>query len=224
MRSLFTCLVFLIGASGAEAQDSQKWIVRLGATGTGTSDEGVVLFSEATGLGAQAFEFSNSWGVALNADRALTRRLRLGVHAGYATTDFTLKVATPGGGSFADTDQTTMAPLLLELKLSLLPDRRANPHIGFAGGMMFAKNVRLRSDASGPVTDFTFENPPIGGYVLGVDLMLDAAGSWLAFFQIKSLTLDYTVEPNSLVPGQTLLDQRLRDSLNHLVLGVGYAF
>ncbi len=110
---------------------------------------------------------------------------------------------------------------MVELKLALLPDRRVNPHVGVAGGLTMARSVRLTAIPSADPDDFEFETRRIIGYVLGLDVVLDRDARWLAFFQIKSLGITYALKRNAIVPGQVLLDQPVKDALNHLVLGIG---
>ena len=93
---LAAVVLLLVVPSKLAAQETGSWIIRLGAVGSGTADEGTWTFSSSTGLGDQVFEFSNSWGVAVGGEYIFAGHIHLGVHLTYTTTDFALTV-TPGG-------------------------------------------------------------------------------------------------------------------------------
>lgn len=211
--------------TSVRAQGSGSWILRVGAVGSGTSDEGTWTFKPSTNLGAQVFEFSNSWGAALTAERVLGQHLHLGVHLAYASTDFALTVSPPAGAtSFTSRDKTSYVPLLGEVQYGFLPGSRANPRLGVGAGKFFTRDVRLGTDAQVAEADFEFDDPVILSYGAGVDVSVDRAGVWLLSFDVKSTRYEYTLGTNVWVDTQTLLDQDAALSFNHLVLSLGRRF
>ena len=221
-RSWPAAMVFLSLAglpAVACAQDGPRWIVRLGGTASGTLDDGIINFAPGTGLGAQAFHFSNSWGASLTAERVWNAHWLTGVHLAWSPTTFRLTLSQSNGQSFVTEDRTTFAPALVEIKYGFLPDRRVNPFVGVTGGLLLARDVQLSRGPGEPLTDFSFADNKTFGYTLGADLSMP--GGWLLHLSVRSLGFEYALDANALVPAQTLLDQSFADAFNHFVLGIG---
>lgn len=187
------------------AQESGAWIVRLGAVGSATSDEGIWNFNRSSGLGSQIFEFSNSWGAAITGERVFRRHLHVGIHFVYATTDFALTVTPTGGGSpFTGRDKTSYVPILGEIQYAFLPASRVNPRLSVTAGKFFTRDVRLQTTPSAAAVDFKFEHPVIVGFGLGADVRLSDSGAWILSFDMKSTRYEYTLVANDWVDTQTL--------------------
>ncbi len=224
-RVLAVAVTLIVTPAAVFAQESGAWIVRLGAVGSATSDDGIWNFNASTGMGSQVFEFSNSWGVAITGERVFRRHLHLGVHLVYAPTDFALTVTPTGGGSpFTSRDKTSYMPILAEIQYAPLPASRVNPRLSVTAGKFFTRDVRLRTAPSTAVVDFQFENPVIVGFGLGADVRLGDSGAWILSFDMKSTRYEYTLVANDWVDPQTLLNQDATLAFDHLVFSLGRRF
>ena len=224
-RVLSVAMAFIAAPTTICAQESGAWILRLGAIGSATSDEGIWNFKASSGLGPQVFEFSNSWGAAVTGERVVGRHLRLGLHIVYATTDFALTVTpTDGGSPSISRDQTSYAPILGEIQFAVLPTSRVNPRLGLTAGKFFTRDVQLRTEPSAPLVDYEFEDPIIVGFGIGVDVRLGDSGVWLLSFDMKSTRYEYTLVANDWVDPQTLLNQDATLAFDHLVFSLGRSF
>ena len=223
MTKKFIFLLFVVTLCfiKAKAQTNPKWIFRTGATGTGTFDDGIWVFNNSSGLGAQTFTFQNSWGFLLEADYLAHSNWLTGVHLAISPTDFQLAIEENGSTSIHK-DKTSFHVLLLEEKYLFAKGKAFRPFLGITGGLLWTKDLEFSIRNQSP-TKFTFQNPFIYGFVFGADWEIGKK-AWLLHFGIRGLTFDYTLEKTNLTDHQTLLDQVFWMNFNHLQLGVGKRF
>ena len=219
MKTLLLFFILLLTIGPVDAQN-QRFKIRFGITGTGTSDEGLWYFRESQGLGPQVFKFQNSWGLGIDLNYQLTERLMAGIHFAISRTGFQL--AVDDGISVEITeDNTSHNQLIAEAMYTTMYDKVFRPFIGLNAGILFTRDIQLTIGSEDQA--FEFINPFIYGLVMGFDLAIGSNG-WSMHFIIRGQTFEYTTRETALTYRQTLLDQVWWMNYNHLQFGIGKSF
>lgn len=204
-----------------QAQDENGWIIRLGAVGTGTFDDGIWTFNASSGLGQQAFTFQNSWGIALDVHYRYQGRWMTGMHYAWSHTGFQIEISDGNRETSVHRDPTSFTPVLLEQIYQFRKGKVLRPYLGATVGILFTRNIELSNLPVNPnQLSFTFQNPFIYGFVVGVDYEFGNRGLFLQT-AIRALTFEYTMEETALTDHQTLLDQVFWMNYNHIQIGIG---
>ena len=202
------------------AQNDNAWLVRIGAVGTGTFDEGIWTFNDQTGLGQQKFTFGNSWGIGLTIHYRYNDQWKTGVHLALSYTSFELEITDNAFGTISDRDYTTFNPLLIEQLYQFRKAKAFRPYIGLCAGALFTRNIKLTIPPATNPTAFTFVNPFIFGFAIGVDYEFGTSGLFLQT-SIRGLNFEYTLKETAVTNEQTLLDQVFWMNYNHIQIGIG---
>jgi len=215
-RQLLFWLISFCLWSHLAAQDDPLTL-RLGFTGTGTSDKGLWYFKESQSIPPQEFTFNNSWGVAFDLEYELIKKLSIGVHLNYSPTAFELAI-DEGMHTEISEDHTSHNQFLTEIKYRGRPGKAFRPFIGLSAGTLFTRDIKLSVRSEN--YNFTFINPFIYGVNLGFDHSFSSSG-WVIHFIIRGLTFEYTTMETTITNRQTLLDQVWWMNTNHIQVGIG---
>ena len=201
------------------AQDS-KFVVRVGVSGIGTSDEGLWYFKESQNIGPQPFIFRNSWGGAVDIDYLLSNSIAFGLHSTLTRTSFSLDVHD-SGNLYRTNEHTSHNQLIIEAKYITRPKKAFRPFLGLNAGKLYTRDIHI--DYRSENLEFEFINPFIFGLVLGFDYDIGING-WGIHFIVRGQSFEYTTEETSVTERQTLLDQVWWMNFNHIQLGIGKKF
>lgn len=214
---LYSLILFIVSPLFAQDQHFQ---LRLGINGTGTFDEGIWYFKENQGLNPQTFKFQNSWGIAIDFDYYLAKRITAGVHLSIARTGFQLEI-DKGFSTTITKDHTTHNQFIAEIKYIGRPGKSFRPLIGVNAGILFTRNIQLTIDSED--RNFNFINPFIYGIAIGFEYHFGSKG-WALHSIIRGQTFEYTTKETTVTHKQRLLDQVWWMNYNHLQFGISKSF